>query len=110
MPAYELVRGHNPPLPGNNWELTAAAGEYDRIVKRGWNNDPTKLNWTFWESRIGRLTSVLGEEGGFWTLDGIFNDNTGANKVSPMAYDAFGACVVFCASTLAHHCVTLSSC
>ena len=78
-------------ITGNNWELTAAAGEYDRMVRRQWNNDPSSFNFTFWETRVGRLITVLGPGGGFWTPDGVFNDNTGAPKVSPMAYDAFGS-------------------
>ena len=70
---------------GQNWELTAAAGEYTRIVRLGLAAG-TNLNWTFWEGRIGGLISR-----GFWDGTGIFADNTGADKISPMAYDAFGS-------------------
>ena len=73
---------------GQNWELTAAAGEFDRIVKRGLASG-TDLNWTLWESRLGRLATV--DDGGFWSGDGAFNDNTGQPKISPTAYDAFGS-------------------
>ena len=110
-------------LPGQNWELTAAAGEYDRLVTRGWNNNPQLLNWTFWEGRIGRLITAL-PSGGYWTpgacrmrmiswhqvdtvltlpfpllcTDGIFNDNLrNPGVISPMAYDAFG-CAQLCLS------------
>jgi hypothetical protein len=78
-------------LTGQNWELTSAAGEFDRIVKRGLATG-TDLNWTFWESRLGRLATVY--DGGFWTADGAFNDNTGQPKISPTAYDAFGSTYV----------------
>ena len=71
---------------GQNWELTAAAGEYTRIVKLGYAAG-TNLNWTLWESRIGRLANLH-----FWSAEGLFLDNTGnAGVVSPMAYDAFGS-------------------
>jgi hypothetical protein len=73
---------------GQNWILTSAAGEYDRIVLRGLAAG-SNLNWTWWESQIGGLVTR-----GFWTGEGIFNDNTGMPKVSPMAYDAFGSTYV----------------
>ena len=76
---------------GQNWELTAAAGEYVRMVAWGWSSPPP-YNWTLWESRLGRLATIGG--GGFWTPDGIFNDNWNAPKVSPMAYDAFATSYV----------------
>ena len=76
---------------GNNWELTAAAGEYTRIVKKQWGG--SALNWTVWEARIGRLATVLGPGGGFWSAEGMFFDNTMSRGTvtSPMAYDAFGS-------------------
>ena len=76
---------------GNNWELTAAAGEYVRLVNWGWSSPPP-YNWTLWETRIGRLTTV--NDGLFWTPDGIFNDNSDSPVLSPMAYDAFGSSYV----------------
>jgi hypothetical protein len=88
--ALKNISLHTWELPGQNWELTSAAGEFDRIVKRGLATG-SDLNWTFWESRIGRLTVV---DGGFWGGDGAFNDNTGQPKVSPTAYDAFGSTYV----------------
>lgn len=70
---------------GQNWELTAAAGEFDRL-NRGWDVD-TSLNWTFWESRIDNLIVH-----GFFSAEGIFLDNVeAAGTPSPMAYDAFGS-------------------
>ena len=74
---------------GNNWELTAAAGEYIRIVKKGWGGGA--LNWTYWESRIGYLATV--GAGGFFSPEGMFLDNIGGSGrvTSPMAYDAFGS-------------------
>jgi len=75
-------------LTGNNWELTAAAGEYDRIVVRKWGGS---MNWTFWEGRIGRLITALGPNGGYWEPTGIFRDNLCCSVLSPMAYDAFGS-------------------
>ena len=76
---------------GNNWELTAAAGEYTRIVKKQWGGGAE--NWTLWEARIGRLATVLGARGGFWSPEGMFYDNAmgGGAVTSPMAYDAFGS-------------------
>jgi hypothetical protein len=73
----------------NNWELTSAAGEYIRIVKKGWGGNG--LNWTYWEGRIGYLATV--GAGGFFSPEGMFLDNIGgAGRVtSPMAYDAFGS-------------------
>jgi hypothetical protein len=50
---------------GQNWELTAAAGEYTRIVKLGYAAG-TDLNWTLWESRIGRLANLH-----FWSAEGL---------------------------------------
>ena len=72
---------------GQNWELTAAAGEYDRLVKRGWVVDPS-LNWTFWESRIDGLIAR-----GYFSAEGMFLDNvaTSTGLPSPTAYDAFGS-------------------
>ncbi len=75
---------------GQNWELTAAAGEYVRLNKKGWAVNPS-LNWTFWESRIGYLITT-----GFWGAEGIFLDNMHKGSpypmvTSPMAYDAFGS-------------------
>jgi hypothetical protein len=76
---------------GQNWELTAAAGEYVRLNKRGWPTNPT-LNWTFWEGRIGALAN-----NGFWGAEGIFLDNVRVHPPpatalpSPTAYDAFGS-------------------
>jgi len=74
-------------LPGQNWELTALAGEYTRIVKLGYAAN-TDLNWTFWESRIGLLASRH-----FWSAEGLFLDNimSRGTVTSPMAYDAFGS-------------------
>jgi len=74
---------------GNNWELTAAAGEYIRIVKKGWGG--AALNWTYWEGRIGFLATA--GAGGFFSPEGMFLDNIGASGrvTSPMAYDAFGS-------------------
>ena len=72
---------------GQNWELTAAAGEFTRIVKLGLAAG-TDLNWTFWESRIGLLAQRH-----FWSAEGLFLDNimSGGTVTSPMAYDAFGS-------------------
>ena len=71
---------------GQNWELTAAAGEYVRLVKKGWVTNPS-INWTFWEGRIGRLANV-----GYWSAEGLFLDNVAGSPLpSPMAYDAFGS-------------------
>ena len=68
-------------------ELTAAAGEYTRIVKLGYAAG-TDLNWTLWESRIGGLA-----QRGYWSAEGLFLDNigSGGRVTSPMAYDAFGS-------------------
>jgi hypothetical protein len=71
-------------LTGQNWELTAAAGEFIRIQELGLGT-----NWTYWDARIGRLATIGG--GGFWSADsGQFQDNWGQDKTSPHAYDAFG--------------------
>jgi hypothetical protein len=75
---------------GQNWELTAAAGEYIRIVTKQF---PSAGGWTWnnWEARIGRLATVGGVNGGFWdSSNGMFQDNFGQAKTSPQAYDAFG--------------------
>lgn len=83
-------------LTGQNWELTAAAGEWIRIVENGWGNGST-WTWNDWEARIGRLATINGGSpggpgggSGFWNSDGLFQDNWGQDKTSPHAYDVFG--------------------
>lgn len=75
-------------LPGQNWELTAAAGEWIRMRQLGW--ETPAFNWSLWESRLQRLATVEGASG-FWSPDGLFDDNAGQLKSSPTAYDAFGS-------------------
>ena len=72
-------------FPGQNWELTAATGEWIRLVELGYNNQ--YANFSFWEQRIGRLATLGGP--GFWNSNGQFQDNYGQPKTSPHAYDAF---------------------
>ena len=92
--SLQAIDYHTYEITGNNWELTAAAGEYDRLILKNFGSG-TNLNWTFWESRIGRLATVRGNSAfGFWSGEGIFNDNTGAPVTSPMAYDAFATAYV----------------
>jgi hypothetical protein len=77
-------------LTGQNWELTAAAGEFIRMQQLGFSNG--YANWSYWEARIGRL-ATLGTGGGFWEPNGQFQDNYNGEeqqiKTSPHAYDAF---------------------
>lgn len=75
---------------GQNWELTAAAGEFIRMQQLGWTNSAG--NWSLWEGRIARL-ATLGLGGGFWNPNGQFQDNYNGQEqqavTSPHAYDAF---------------------
>ena len=66
------------------------SGEYVRFFKYGW--DTPAYNWSFWEDRLGHLLHAAGT--GFWSPEGMFLDNTGADLTSPMAYDAFGSSYV----------------